>query len=93
MNKQGKYILALLSLCFSCVLSAQTTRAEYWLDADPGQGYATTVMVTPDAASVDIPTAALSYGWHIAGMRVQQGRWSQTYTHRFFKAAYVLNFI
>ena len=87
MNKQGKYILALLSLCFSCVLSAQTTRAEYWLDADPGQGYATTVMVTPDAASVDIPTAALSYGWHIAGMRVQQGRWSQTYTHRFFKAA------
>lgn len=87
MNKQGIYLLALLTLSFSSSLSAQTARAEYWLDADPGRGNATTVQVNPDNASIDIPTEALSYGWHIAGIRVQQGRWSQTYTHRFYKAA------
>lgn len=85
MNKQGKYILVLLLLWQTCTLFAQTTRAEYWMDTDPGHGYATTVMVDANAASVDIPTAALSEGWHVAGLRVQQGRWSQTYTHRFYK--------
>ena len=87
MNKQGIYLLALLTLSFSSSLSAQTARAEYWLDADPGRGNATIVNVNPDNASIDIPTEALSYGWHIAGIRVQQGRWSQTYTHRFYKTA------
>ena len=85
MNKQGITILALLCI-FTCSLSAQT-RAEYWLDADPGRGNATAFNVNAEAASVDIPTDALSYGWHIAGIRVQQSRWSQTYTHRFYKAA------
>lgn len=85
MNKQGISILALLCL-FACSLSAQT-RAEYWLDADPGQGHATAFYVNEENASVDIPTDALSYGWHIAGIRVHQSRWSQTYTHRFYKAA------
>lgn len=87
MNKQGIYLLALLTLSFASSLSAQTTRAEYWLDADPGRGKATAVNVNPENASIDIPTEALAYGWHIAGIRVQQGRWSQTYTHRFYKAA------
>ena len=86
MNKQGKYLLALLFVCLAYTLSAQT-RAEYWLDADPGHGKAAAVTVNADAASVDIPTGSLSYGWHIAGIRVHQIRWSQTYTHRFYKAA------
>ena len=76
MNKQGITLLALLCL-FTCSLSAQT-RAEYWLDADPGQGHATAFYVNEENASVDIPTDALSYGWHIAGIRVHQSRWSQT---------------
>ena len=87
MNKQGIYLLALLTLSFSSSLSAQTARAEYWLDADPGRGKANAVNVNPENASIDIPTEALAYGWHIAGIRVQQDRWSQTYTHRFYKAA------
>ncbi|MBQ9602981.1 MAG: hypothetical protein IJR42_04135 [Paludibacteraceae bacterium] len=86
MNKQGKYLLALLFVCFVYTLPAQT-RAEFWIDADPGHGKAAVVTVNADAASVDIPTGPLSYGWHIAGIRVHQSRWSQTYTHRFFKIA------
>ena len=85
MNKQGIFLLALLSLCFTCFAYSQT-RAEYWIDTDPGRGKATTFYVSADA-SVDIPTSSLTYGWHIAGIRVQQSKWSQTYTHRFYKAA------
>lgn len=93
MNKRIALLGALCALC-GCLVTAQTTvqRAEYWLDSDPGHGRATAIAVTP-AAMVDlqlqVPTDALEAGWHVLGLRSagNNGRWSQTYTHRFFKAA------
>lgn len=93
MNKRIASLGALCTLC-GCLATAQTTvqRAEYWLDSDPGHGRATAIAVTPAAMvdlQVQVPTDNLEAGWHVLGIRSigDNGRWSQTYTHRFFKPA------
>lgn len=74
-------------------LQAQTiTTAEYFFDADPGIGNATSFSITSGTSiseSVSVNVDALSLGFHTLGVRVQQdeGKWSQTRASSFYKFA------
>ncbi len=59
---------------------------EYWIDADPGRGNASSVSFAADATQLTIPvnTEGLEPGMHVFGARIKQGNsWGQTYTHPF----------
>ena len=59
------------AVCISSAVEAQT-KAEYFIDADPGQGLATTVAqaIAPDGTlQFDLPTAGLAPGEHLVGIR------------------------
>ena len=72
-------------------LLAQTvTTAEYFFDTDPGIGNATSFALTSGTSiseNVSVNVDALSLGFHILGVRVQQDddQWSQTKTSSFYK--------
>lgn len=89
MNKPLFSALLLLAVCLS--LSAQQTisRAEYWVDTDPGHGNATAIafqQAQNAAIQLDIDLSALPAGLHHLGVRAAgNGRWSQTYVHPFVK--------
>lgn len=83
MNKTRIYCLLLCSVLSVATLVAQS-KAEYFIDHDPGCGRATVVSISADAAQVNVPTSGLAAGWHVLGLRALGSRASQTYTHRFF---------
>lgn len=83
MNKTRIYCLLLCSVLSVATLVAQS-KAEYFIDHDPGVRNATKVSINADAAQVDVPTSGLAAGWHVLGLRALGSRASQTYTHRFF---------
>jgi gliding motility-associated-like protein len=62
--------------------TAQTiTKAEYFFDADPGNGNGTPIAITPSGTvsfTTSIPTSSLSQGFHFLGIRVKEtgGVWS-----------------
>ena len=65
--------------------TAQSYRAEYWVDSDPGLGRATALAVAAGSAQASIPTGALADGWHMIGLRARNNvRWSQTYRYMFY---------
>ncbi|MBK8129504.1 MAG: hypothetical protein IPK53_11605 [bacterium] len=73
----------------TCATCPQTiVQAEYFLDADPGQGFGMSLPVVPDdvanlSASVTAPSAA---GLHTVGVRTRddQGHWSLADTRLFY---------
>lgn len=84
MNKRF-FLFALL--LYGCAVTAQTSisRAEYWIDTDPGRGEATALPLAGNTVSAGISTAGLSAGWHTIGLRaIGDGNSSQTYTRTFF---------
>ena len=67
------------------VTTAQSYRAEYWVDNDPGLGRATALTVAAGTVQASIPTGALADGWHTMGLRARNDeRWSQTYRYMFY---------
>ena len=67
------------------VTTAQSYRAEYWVDNDPGIGRATVLAVAAGSVQANIPTGALADGWHTMGLRARNDvRWSQTYRYMFY---------
>ncbi len=84
MNKRNLLCVLLL---YCCSLTAQTsfTRAEYWIDNEPGWGYATALPLSGNIVQTSISTGGLSYGWHTLGLRALGGNsWSQTHTRLFY---------
>ncbi len=63
------------------ISSTNVSKAEYFIDTDPGQGNGTRVVV-PSGATVNtvftVPTASLQQGFHFLAFRVRDGfgRWS-----------------
>jgi gliding motility-associated-like protein len=60
--------------------AANISKAEYFIDTDPGQGNGTPITVPSGPNSnfvVNIPTASLANGFHFVGIRVRDisGRW------------------
>jgi gliding motility-associated-like protein len=87
--------IQLILLLLACTVGHGQTinRAEYFIDADPGQGNGTAVTVSTPGASVNfnftIPTNSLSTGFHIAGFRTRasiSGFWS----HAMYQAFYIV---
>lgn len=77
------YGLLILCNVLSVLALGQTiNRAEYFIDIDPGHGNGTPVAVSAPAANVNfsfnLNTSALSFGFHLLGLRVRQnnGMWS-----------------
>lgn len=89
-----RLIKTLLFILISAWAQAQViNRAEYFIDADPGLGNATSVTVSSPAPSVNfnfnIPTTSLSTGFHILGFRTRSsvtGFWS----HATYQAFYIV---
>lgn len=87
-----KRLFILLGMVFSVatVFSQNITKAEYFIDADPGQGKASAI---PNFTSADvvnfsftIPTATLSNGFHFLAIRVfdAEAKWSRYETRGFY---------
>ena len=83
MNKTRIHSLLLCSVLSVATLVAQS-KAEYFIDQDPGYGHAIKVSINANDAQVDVPLSGLAAGWHILGLRALGSRTSHTYTHRFF---------
>lgn len=71
---------------------SQVTKAEYFIDIDPGYGSATSLAVASGndiTKSFTLPLSTVSTGFHTAGVRTRdaQGHWSQTYLHNFYVVA------
>jgi len=72
------------------ITESNITRAEYFVDSDPGFGLATTIPVTTPAKKValsfNVNTASLSQGFHMIVLRArdQLGRWSATRQQVFY---------
>ncbi|MCU0368768.1 MAG: hypothetical protein MUF39_08050, partial [Cyclobacteriaceae bacterium] len=89
-----RFTTFILLFLYSLIGQTQViNRAEYFIDADPGQGNGTAVTVSTPGASVNfnftIPTTSLSTGFHIAGFRTRasvSGFWS----HAMYQAFYVV---
>src|SRR6188508_1776529 len=88
-------LLAVYLLLYSVVpltgVAQVINRAEYFIDADPGKGNATAVMVSSPAATVNFnfnaSTSGLSNGFHILGFRIRQsgtGFWSHAQYSSFY---------
>ncbi len=65
------------------------TKAEYFIDSDPGVGNATAIAVTPSPTinqNIAIPTTSLSTGFHTINVRVRddKGRWTHFSARSFF---------
>jgi len=73
--------------------SQSITGAEYFIDADPGVGNATTVIVATPGANVNfnfnVPTASLSTGFHILGFRIRDGV-TRSWSHAQYNAFYIV---
>ncbi|MBQ7530076.1 MAG: PKD domain-containing protein, partial [Paludibacteraceae bacterium] len=73
------------------ITTAQSYRAEYWVDNDPGLGRATALAVAAGSVQANIPTSALADGWHTMGLRARNNvRWSQTYRYMFYSEEYAV---
>jgi hypothetical protein len=85
-----KIFLTALLCIVARLLPAQTiTAAEFFVDADPGVGNATSIAVTPGAAvnfTANVATASLSNGFHVVGIRARDnaGVWGLYETRGFF---------
>src|SRR5688572_2989071 len=87
-----KRIFILLGMLFfiNTVFSQNIIKAEYFLDADPGQGHGTAVpgFTAGDMVNfpVAVPTSALSSGFHSLNIRVADanGVWSRYETRGFY---------
>ncbi|MDB5234871.1 MAG: C-terminal target protein, partial [Hymenobacter sp.] len=85
-------LLLLIGATFRSSAQATITRAEYFVDADPGLGAATaiTLPATPAAdlpsLSASVPLSALAPGFHQLGIRSQDsnGQWSLTSRRTFY---------
>ncbi len=84
MNKRF-FLFALL--LYGCAVIAQTSisRAEYWIDSDPGLGKASMLAISGQSVNATISTASLTEGLHTLGLRAQGGgNWSTTATRLFY---------
>ena len=83
------FILLGMSFSVATVFSQNITKAEYFIDTDPGQGKGTPVInfAPGDIVnfSFDIPTTTLSDGFHFLATRVYdaEGKWSRYETRGF----------
>ncbi|GHT21222.1 hypothetical protein FACS189430_00900 [Bacteroidia bacterium] len=92
------FIFLMLWLCAFGV-RGQVSRAEYFIDSDPGIGAATRISAAPvtvqnaadrlyQSLTVNIPLTAVSDGFHTLGVRARNANgWSQTMRHNFVRAA------
>ena len=85
-----KRLCITLLLGLSITINAQQiTKAEYFIDADPGVGNGTPVTISTPADSINfianIPVTGLPVGFHLLAIRVRDGngRWSN-FTNRAF---------
>ena len=84
------FILLGMSFSVATVFSQNITKAEYFIDTDPGQGKGTPVInfAPGDIVnfSFDIPTTTLSDGFHFLATRVYdaEGKWSRYETRGFY---------
>lgn len=78
------------------ISSTNVSKAEYFIDTDPGQGNGTPVVV-PSGATVNsvftVPTASLQQGFHFLAFRVRDvfGRWSIAEVRGFYISGTVAN--
>jgi hypothetical protein len=87
------FIITIL-LTGSTVVAQVINRAEYFIDADPGNGNGTVIAVTSPSASVNflftVPTTSLTSGFHILGFRSREsgtGFWSHATYSTFYIVA------
>ncbi len=75
-------LLLLMACCLATARSQNITAAEYFIDADPGQGNGIPVNIGTPATTVNfsvaVPSTSLSQGFHFIGLRVRDagGQWS-----------------
>ncbi len=86
-TKIFRVILLLLGLAGTAFAQSTITRAEYFLDVDPGVGFATPLVITPGDSVVgdfSINMQGLSTGWHYMAVRVRDDleRWSIVFSHK-----------
>ena len=87
------YLLCSLLFLISIHTSGQITKAEYFFDTDPGIGNGTIIPFTITSGDVtfttNIPTTALSQGFHQLAIRVKEngGVWSQFESRGFYITA------
>lgn len=87
-----KRLFILLGMVFSVatVFSQNITKAEYFIDSDPGQGKGTPITNFASGDTVNfsftIPTTTLSDGFHFLATRVYnaEGKWSRYETRGFY---------
>ena len=79
-------LLGMLSGIISMpAVQAAVSRAEYWVDDDPGFGEGYPLGIVNNAVSLQLNTASYSIGWHVIGMRSYgNNRWGNTYTRYFY---------
>ena len=80
MKNRILWVLLLLLMAAATSHAQVPTRAEYFVDADPGVGLATPVVLTPGDTAVkdfSFSTGSLPPGYHILNVRVRDaiGRW------------------
>lgn len=83
----GQYAsYTITKIIYKSPMAHNTGHVEYFWDEDPGVGRATVcpaAFTDGDAMfSIDLPTAGLSGGMHLLGLRAYNGSgWTSTYTH------------
>jgi len=93
-NKTLRCLLVTVYSMFICSVSiAQTiTRAEYFIDTDPGQGSATTLTVAAPSNAINfnfnVPTTSLPVGFHLLGFRIRSSE--NTWSHAQLKPFYIV---
>ncbi|MBK8129767.1 MAG: hypothetical protein IPK53_12990 [bacterium] len=75
-------VVFLAGVCIAVAQSHSITAAEYFFDADPGQGNGTPIAVVANdviALDGDVSTAGLDVGPHVLNVRVRRddGRWGE----------------
>ena len=93
-KKKTKYCLQIIAYCLLITMtgySQSITRAEYFLDTDPGVGNATDLTVASPGVNVNfnfnVSTNSLSAGFHILGFRIREsgtGFWSHAQYNAFY---------
>ena len=86
------FCLFLTLLGLLSVVSADIVEAEYFLNADPGQGNGTAISIVGDGTTLDVEVdpdliAALPFGFHVLAVRVRNdlGEWSNSEIRAFNK--------
>ena len=90
---KGIFILLGILFCINTVFSQNIIKAEYFVDADPGQGNGTVIPAFAPGETVNlsfaIPTIGMAGGFHFLNIRVADvnGVWSRSETRGFYLSA------